>query len=515
MASSSPPVIGDLVAVPTARGRAFGIIHGLRQGRRADESAAVEVQLLGELVAGRHGPVFSRGVTAYPPLDAPMLAASDAEINAIYARPRAAHLQIGCLRHDESLPAYLATDHLLGKNFAVLGSSGSGKSCAVTVILRSLLDCHPYAHVLVLDPHNEYATAFGDRALRLDPSNLELPYWLLTFEEIAVVLTSGVDGRAYGEGVILRDAILRAKQIYRGGDADQSHDHGRHPRPLSPVGPRPGDRGRDGHAQQARGGHGLSPDPGAAAERPRRSPLRLHVPVDLSARQSRRHPRPAAAPAGGRPAGDHPRPLGRPVGGGQRRRLAALPADLRVRALVGARATARLCCSSARRPIATSRPTARPCSSRPAARSTGSPRRAANTASPCAWSASGRPSCRPAACRSAARSWPCAPATSATSSFVRNALPDGFDWLIAALPALATGEAVIAGEGVSVPMQVQFRPLAPEEQPASQTPAFSRAWSREVPTRPSSTARSAAGACSSAEPARAALACLAAQGAFF
>ena len=74
---------------------------------------------------------------------------------------------------------------------------------------------------MVLDPHNEYAAAFGDRALRLDPSNLELPYWLLTFEEIAVVLTSGVDGRGYGEGVILRDAILRAKQIYRGGDADQ------------------------------------------------------------------------------------------------------------------------------------------------------------------------------------------------------------------------------------------------------------------------------------------------------
>ncbi|MFL5332944.1 MAG: hypothetical protein ACJ8H8_07130 [Geminicoccaceae bacterium] len=67
--------------------------------------------------------------------------------------------------------------------------------------------------------------------------------------------------------------------------------------------------------------------------------------------------------------------------------------------------------------------------------------------------------------------------------FVRNALPDGFDWLIAALPALGTGEAVVTGEGVSVPMQIQFRPLAPDQQPASQTPAFSHAWSREVPDR--------------------------------
>ena len=39
---------------------------------------------------------------------------------------------------------------------------------------------------------------------------------------------------------------------------------------------------------------------------------------------------------------------------------------------------------------------------------------------------------------------------------------------------------MIAGEGVSVPMQIQFRQLAADEQPASQTPAFSRAWSREV-----------------------------------
>ena len=68
--------------------------------------------------------------------------------------------------------------------------------------------------------------------------------------------------------------------------------------------------------------------------------------------------------------------------------------------------------------------------------------------------------------------------------FVRNALPDGFDWLIAALPALGTGEAVVTGEGVSVPMQIQLPARSPrDQQPASQTPAFSQAWSREVPDR--------------------------------
>ena len=59
----------------------------------------------------------------------------------------------------------------------------------------------------------------------------------------------------------------------------------------------------------------------------------------------------------------------------------------------------------------------------------------------------------------------------ARSQFVRKALPDGFDWLIAALPALATGEAVVTGEGASVPMQIQFRALAPHEQPRARPPA--------------------------------------------
>ena len=98
--------------------------------------------------------------------------------------------------------------------------------------------------MLVLDPHNEYAAALGDRALRLDPGNLELPYWLLTFEEIAVVLTSGAEGRSYGEGAILRDAILRAKHLYLGAASRDRPHHRRHARPLPPLRPRAGDRGR-------------------------------------------------------------------------------------------------------------------------------------------------------------------------------------------------------------------------------------------------------------------------------
>jgi DNA helicase HerA-like ATPase len=470
-------VIGDIVAVPTARGCAFGIIHGLRQGRRAEDSAAVEVQLLGELVDAPDGPLFCRGVTAYPPLEAPILAASAAEIAAIYARPRTAHLEIGSLRHDDALPACLATDHLLGKNFAILGSTGSGKSCAVTVILRSLLERHPFAHILVLDPHNEYAAAFGDRALRLDPSNLELPYWLLTFEEIAVVLTSSTEQRAYGEGVILRDAILRAKQIYRG-------DGQSHITVDTPVPYRLSDLARV--IEDAMGT--LNKPEGATAYRQILARLQ-------SVREDRRYGfmfqsiylrdnldailgRLLRLPVAGQPVTildlsgvpsevvnvvvsllcrlifefalwserEHSPPLllvceeahryvpadGTPVFEPTRRAIDRIAKE-------GRKYGVSLCLVS----------------QRPSELSTSS-------LSQCGTIIALRTS------------------NERDQQFVRKALPDGFDWLIAALPALATGEAVVAGEGVSVPMQIQFRQLAADEQPASQTPAFSRAWSREV-----------------------------------
>lgn len=475
----TPPVIGDIVAVPTARGCAFGIVHGLRQGRRAEDSAAVEVQLLGEFTAGAEGPLFGRGVTSYPPLAAPIVAASPAQVAAIYARPRTAHLEVGRLRHDDALPAFLATDHLLGKNFAILGSTGSGKSCAVTVVLRSLLDRHPFAHVLMLDPHNEYATAFGEQALRLDPSNLELPYWLLTFEEISVVLTSGSDGRAYGEGVILRDAILRAKQLYRGGEAEQS--------PITvdtPVPYRLSDL-----ARVIEDGMGNLNKPEAATAY-RQILARLQ-----SVREDRRYGfmfqsiylrdnldailgRLLRLPVAGQPVtildlSGVPSEVVNVV-------VSLLCRLIFEFALWSERADSPpllLVCEEAHRYV--------PADGTPVFEPT---RRAIDRIAK-----EGRKygvslclvSQRPSELSASSLSQCGTLITLRTSNerdqrFVRTALPDGFDWLVSALPALATGEAIVVGEGVSIPMQVQFRVLAPDEQPASQTPAFARAWSREV-----------------------------------
>src|SRR5690606_3876166 len=104
-------------------------------------------------------------------------------------------------------------NELLAKHFAVLGTTGTGKSCAVALILRSILERHDQAHIVLLDPHDEYSTSFAGIAEIVRPQNLTLPFWLLTFEEIVEVLLGGQPARQ-AEVEILGELIPVAKQRY-------------------------------------------------------------------------------------------------------------------------------------------------------------------------------------------------------------------------------------------------------------------------------------------------------------
>src|SRR5690606_457264 len=125
---------------------------------------------------------------------------------------KASNVRVGTLHQDSDLPAYVITDDLLGKHFAVLGTTGSGKSCALATVLHAIIGAHPFGHVLLLDPHNEYSRAFDGLAEVVTPDNLQLPYWLLNFEEMVEVLCSRDDTSRSSESFILKDAIATAKR---------------------------------------------------------------------------------------------------------------------------------------------------------------------------------------------------------------------------------------------------------------------------------------------------------------
>ena len=215
-----PLEMGTLVKVYTRASVAYGMVTGLRVPLPSIEPTdqdlkIAELELAGEIMLEGDGAIgsFQRGVSAYPALDAPVYAAAPADLAQVYACPNVPTAAIGTIHQDAAVPAYVRTDELFGKHFSIVGTTGSGKSCVVAALLGAVIARNPNAHIVLLDPHSEYASAFGDRAMVLNPNDgLYLPYWLFNFEEIVEIV---IGAEKYPEQAkILGEAILAAKQAY-------------------------------------------------------------------------------------------------------------------------------------------------------------------------------------------------------------------------------------------------------------------------------------------------------------
>jgi len=215
-AAGSDLAVGDLVKMPGKLNTVFGLVHSIEAvgAHNGDErSQHVDIDFLGEIFRDE-GDSFQRGVSRYPSLGTPLIAADHDDALRVYAKPSAPHVRIGKVHQGADLDAFLLTDDLLSKHFAVLGTTGSGKSCTVTLILRTLLKEYPDAYVLLLDPHNEYADAFGDIAKLVSLENLTLPYWLMNSEELVeTIVRTEAEDREDQIG-ILRNAVLRARKDF-------------------------------------------------------------------------------------------------------------------------------------------------------------------------------------------------------------------------------------------------------------------------------------------------------------
>ncbi len=219
---SERPEMGTLLAIETENTVVLAIISALDAPVPAQRDGDVEIWiaqlgLVGELWRDKNGQAvtFARGVTCYPMLGDRARVASKAELEASFCGEPNRSVRIGCIRQDSSIPAMVCVDELLGKHFAILGTTGTGKSCTTALILRSILEKNPAAHIVLLDPHNEYATAFGDSAEVISPSNMHLPFWLLNFDEIVEVLIGDTERKAEIE--LLQELIPLAKARYAGG----------------------------------------------------------------------------------------------------------------------------------------------------------------------------------------------------------------------------------------------------------------------------------------------------------
>ncbi|WP_085808354.1 ATP-binding protein [Sphingomonas sp. TZW2008] len=160
---------------------------------------------------------FRRGVTRYPTPGAEVYPLTTSDLVQVYAADDRAHIEIGSVYPTEDIRAALYIDAMLGKHFALLGSTGTGKSTSAALILHRICALAPQGHVVMIDPHGEYSAAFRGNGALFDVSNLQMPYWLMNFEEHCEVFltTQGADRQVDAD--ILAKCLLAARAKSRVG----------------------------------------------------------------------------------------------------------------------------------------------------------------------------------------------------------------------------------------------------------------------------------------------------------
>jgi hypothetical protein len=162
---------------------------------------------------------FRRGVTRYPVPGSQVLPVTTEDLRAVFAASDEPNIEIGTVYPTDDIRGALYVDPMLSKHFAVLGSTGTGKSTSVALILHRISQLSPEGHIVMIDPHGEYSAAFKGCGELFNADNLQLPYWLMNFEEHCEVMLTTHGSERQRDADILAKCLLAART--KGKDMSQ------------------------------------------------------------------------------------------------------------------------------------------------------------------------------------------------------------------------------------------------------------------------------------------------------
>ncbi|PKY09545.1 ATPase [Acidithiobacillus marinus] len=196
----------------------------------------------GKNAQGQESFSFRRGVGSYPSVGDPVLLPTESQLRAIVESGDNRRVPIGTSPLAANAKVMIDPDRLFGRHLAVLGNTGSGKSCSVAGLIRWSLEAarkskssDPNARFIVLDPNGEYAHTFRDmgkvRVYAVDPdegmAQLQVPLWFWNSAEWAAFTQASAKTQ--------RPTLVQALRSVRDGAlnaATPSHDMRRYLRTL-------------------------------------------------------------------------------------------------------------------------------------------------------------------------------------------------------------------------------------------------------------------------------------------
>ena len=217
--------VGQFISIKGESGRVVAMIREMSTDDSSWDDDGInkinlQADLLGEVNDDSFGNAhFKRGVSKYPAVGAIVHKIRGSDLECIYDLGDRQGVVVGELSQSAGIPAMVAIDDLLRRHVAIVGTTGVGKSCAVSLVVLKALSADKNLRVVMLDPHNEFAGAFGSASHGLDQNNLDLPFWLLNYDELEDVIFRGRP--VAEESDILREIVVTAKIERSNGATDK------------------------------------------------------------------------------------------------------------------------------------------------------------------------------------------------------------------------------------------------------------------------------------------------------
>lgn len=168
---------------------------------------------------------YIQGVYNYPILDNPVWYVTRQDLDTIFDQQGKSiikfdddyYLPIGTSPTFSDYKIKINPDKFFGKHAAILGNTGSGKSCTFASIIQSMFEFEyngkklQNAHIIIFDTNGEYKQAFQGtkenpyknlnevNAFHIDKSGMKVPFWFMNFADFDFLFepTSGTQAPVF------------------------------------------------------------------------------------------------------------------------------------------------------------------------------------------------------------------------------------------------------------------------------------------------------------------------------
>lgn len=197
----------------------------------------IECQAVGTLLDGK---TFERSSLFLPVPTEPVFPAEKDTFDKLFAEDADYRFPLGHLSLNKTTSLKINGDRFFSKHIAIVGSTGSGKSCTVARILQDVVGITEAAnmnigkqnnsHIVIFDIHDEYTAAFklDDKQSfnlnRLDIDSLRLPYWLMNSEELESMFIESNEQNSHNQVSQFKHAVILNKEKHNPSIKEMTYD---------------------------------------------------------------------------------------------------------------------------------------------------------------------------------------------------------------------------------------------------------------------------------------------------